>query len=116
MPGAAICTRGMAGLDGGQIISITDHQIRVAIAGRRLIRFTYGSASRIAEPHDYGEQHGVVRLLVYQLRSMPFSRGWRLLDVSKMSELAVLNDTFAGSRGSGHAHHNAWDTLFMRVE
>jgi hypothetical protein len=106
----------MAGVDGGHVISMTDHQIRVAIAGRRLIRFTYGSASRLAEPHDYGVQHGVVRLLVYQLRSMPFSRGWRLLDVSKISELAVLDDTFAGSRGSGHADHNAWETLFMRVE
>ena len=47
---------------------------------------------------------------------MPFSRGWRLLDVSKISELAVLDDTFAGSRGSGRSHHSAWDTLFMRVE
>ena len=106
----------MAGIDGGDVISITDHQIRVAIAGRRLIRFTYGSASRVAEPHDYGVQHGVVRLLVYQLRSTPFARGWRMLEVSKISGLQVLDDTFAGSRGRSHTHHFEWDTLFLRVD
>jgi hypothetical protein len=70
----------------------------------------------VAEPHDYRVQHGVVRLLVYQLRSMPFSRGWRLLDVSKMSGLAVLDETFTDSRGRGHRHHIVWNALFVRVE
>ena len=95
---------------------MADRQIRTAIARRRLIRFTYGSAPRLAEPHDYGIQHGVVRLLVYQLRSTPFSRGWRMLDVAKISGLAVLEETFAGSRRESHSHHFEWDTLFARVE
>ncbi len=106
----------MAAGGSGHVVSIADHQIRMAIAGRRLIRFTYGSASRVAEPHDYGVQHGVTRLLVYQLRSMPFSRGWRMLDVAKISGLAVLEETFGGSRGASHSHHFEWDTLFARVE
>ena len=106
----------MAVGDSSHVVSIADHQLRVAIADRRLIRFTYGSASRVAEPHDYGVQHGVVRVLVYQLRSAPFARGWRLLDVSKISELAVLDETFAGSRGGRHRHHFEWDALFARVQ
>ena len=106
----------MAASESGRVVSIADRQIRAAIAGRRLIRFTYGSASRVAEPHDYGVQHGATRLLVYQLRSMPFSRGWRMLDVSKISGLVVLEETFAGSRRASHSHHFEWDALFARVE
>jgi hypothetical protein len=98
------------------VVSLADRQIRVAIAGKRLIRFTYGSLSRVAEPHDYGVQHGVVRLLVYQRRAVPFSRGWRLLDVSKITRLEVLDETFDGTRGDAHAHHFQWDAFFARVE
>ena len=98
------------------VVSLADRQIRVAIAGKRLIRFTYGSLSRVAEPHDYGVQHGVVRLLVYQRRAVPFSRGWRMLDVSKITRLEVLDETFEGTRGDSHTHHFQWDAVFARVE
>ena len=43
-----------------------DGQLRFAIANKRLIRFTYESAVRIAEPHDYGRRDGADKLLVYQ--------------------------------------------------
>jgi hypothetical protein len=106
----------MAAGDRAQVVSIADRQIRLAITNKRLIRFTYGLASRVAEPHDYGVQHGAVRLLVYQRRATPFSRGWRMLDVTKITKLEVLDETFAGSRREEHSHHFKWDTLFARVE
>ena len=98
-----------------RVVSITDPQIRFAIANRRLIRFKYGSSTRIAEPHDYGVQQGVVRLLVFQRKAAAFLRGWRMLEVGKISELQVLDDTFAGSRCASHTHHFEWDELFARV-
>jgi hypothetical protein len=100
----------------GQVVSIVDHQLKQAIGQQRLIRFTYGSVSRVAEPHDYGVQNGELKLLVYQVRSMPFSKGWRLLDVTKISQLVVLDEVFAGSRGNPQQHHFHWDVLFARVE
>jgi hypothetical protein len=98
------------------IVLLVDHQLRHAIAERRLIEFTYERMWRIAEPHDYGIQHRIIRLLVYQLRSRPFSRGWRMLDVAKLEQLTVLDKQFAGSRGDSHSHHIRWDTVFARVE
>ena len=43
-----------------------DSQLRFAIANRRLIRFTYESVVRVAEPHDYGLRDGAPRVLAYQ--------------------------------------------------
>ena len=98
------------------VVVLIDHQLRRAIAEKRLIEFTYQRMWRVVEPHDYGIQHGVVRLLVYQVRSRPFQRGWRMLDVAKIEQLKVLDRHFSGSRRQGHSHHFQWDTVFARVE
>ena len=97
-----------------------DAQLRFAIANRRLIEVRYHGAPRVAEPHDYGVQRGIERLLVYQLRgpvrpSGPRATGWRLLDTPKICACIVLEDTFSGSRGQSHRHHFAWDVLYARV-
>lgn len=101
---------------GAKVVAIIDHQLRHAIANHRLIQFTYGSVSRVAEPHDYGELNDTLKLLVYQLRSPPPARGWRLLDVDKIQNLVVLERTFAGSRRQADQRHHHWDTWFARVE
>ena len=44
-----------------------DTQLRSAIAGKRLIQFTYNQHTRVAEPHDYGRQNGIDKLLVLSL-------------------------------------------------
>ena len=98
-----------------RVVPLIDHLVRMAIANHRLIQFKYGSVTRVAEPHDYGIQHGELRLLVYQIRSTPFSRGWRLLDPAKITELVVLEKTFAGSRQQTDQHHYQWETVFARV-
>ena len=94
-----------------------DAELRFAIANKRLLQCRYDTRVRIAEPHDYGLLHGAPKLLVYQLRGgrSPVP-DWRLLDVSKIDELVVLEQTFRGSRREAHQHHHQWDTLFARVE
>ncbi len=97
-----------------------DARIRQAIAGKNLVEVRYKHQSRIVEPHDYGVQRGIDRLLVYQLRVTDAAGtkaiGWRLLDVSKIESLVVLETTFKGSRGASHQAHHAWDVLYARVE
>jgi len=97
-----------------------DHQLRFAIANKRLIQFTYEGAQRVAEPHDYGVRDGLVKTLVYQRRKGnrqdDRARGWRSLEVSKIQDCIVLDDTFAGSRARAEQQHLAWDVLFARVD
>lgn len=94
-----------------------DGSLRFAIANKRLIRFFYNSKWRVAEPHDYGMKNGTAKLLVYQVRGESTSvvRGWKLLDVSKIQQLAILDDTFRGTRVEPHQHHVQWDEVFVRV-
>ena len=97
-----------------------DALLRFAITNKRLIRFSYSQALRVAEPHDYGLHKGVLRLLVFQVRGgssrASSSRGWKLLDVGKVTSCTVLDETFAGSRGAAHQNHYVWEVLHARVE
>src|SRR5215831_632737 len=83
-----------------------DEQLRFAIANKRLIRLRYDRTPRIGEPHDYGIQHGIAKLLFHQLRQAngdqrwAAAAGWRMLWVSKIEACVVMSETFAGSRGS----------------
>ena len=45
-----------------------DQLLREAIRSKRLIEFEYDGLRRVAEPHDYGVQNGIMKLLVYQVR------------------------------------------------
>jgi hypothetical protein len=93
-----------------------DGLLRFAISHTRLIQFFYKGLQRLAEPHDYGVVNGIARLLVYQRRSARSPvPGWRLLDVSKIERLIVLEDTFQGSRSASYREHTRWDEVFLRV-
>ena len=100
-----------------ELQSACDTSVRFAIANKRLIGFFYNSKWRVAEPHDYGVKHGALRLLVYQLRGESSSNvhGWKMLDLEKMEQLAVLDNTFRGTRARPNQHHVQWDELFARV-
>ena len=97
-----------------------DSQLRFAIANKRLIRFTYESAARVAEPHDYGVRDGAPKLLAFQRqkagRKDPQVRGWRWLDISKIQDCIVLADAFAGTRETADQQHHHWDVLYARVD
>jgi len=85
-----------------------------------LIRFTYESAVRIAEPHDYGVRDGAPKLLAFQRRKGgrqdPRVRGWRWLDISKIQDCSVLEESFRGTRDTIGQQHHHWDILYARVD
>jgi|SRR5687767_4144732 len=97
--------------------SACDASLRFAIANKRLILFRYNSKWRVAEPHDYGVKAGAPKLLVYQVRgeSTTVVRGWKLLDVPKIHQLAILDESFRGTRVKPEQHHMRWDEVFERV-
>jgi predicted DNA-binding transcriptional regulator YafY len=88
-----------------------------AIEHKRLIRFRYQNKERIVEPHDYGIQKGIARLLAWQVNGQSSGRlpGWRWFDLGEMQEFEVLDKTFAGNRNVSGKHHQ-WDEVFIRVE
>lgn len=95
-----------------------DRVIRTAIKQKRLLRLRYGGRERIVEPHDYGVQKGVVRLLAYQVSGESSGRlpNWRWLDVPQISDIELLDSKFAGGRPNAVGKHHRWDEVFIRVE
>ena len=95
-----------------------DRLLRTAIATRRLVSFTLDGYQRIAEPHDYGIIRGVSRLFFYQLGGGSRSGkplGWRLGDLSRMSNVRILDDRFEGPRPAPSGRHIQWDVLIATV-
>jgi hypothetical protein len=97
-----------------------DSQLRFAIANKRLIRFGYESAVRIAEPHDYGVRDGAAKLLAFQRqkanRKDERVRGWRWLEIAKIEDCRVLDESFSGTREAVGQQHHHWDVLYARVD
>ncbi len=89
-----------------------------AIHERKLISFEYQGKERIAEPHDYGLQNGIERLLCYQVAGTSGSGrlpSWRLIDVAKIQKLKVTSRNFPGNRPAPSGQHHRWDVVFDRV-
>jgi hypothetical protein len=94
-----------------------DQALRAAIAGKRLVTFSYQGRPRKAEPHDYGVNKGKVRLFCYQVGGESRSGklpDWRLLEVSDISGLRITDETFAGGRAMS-ASPIDWQPLFASV-
>jgi hypothetical protein len=95
-------------------------QISRAIAEKKLIEIWYKGHNRVVEPHDFGVQKGVERLLGYQLRSSraAFGKdtvGWRLFDLASIKSIVVLDMPFKGSRRTAQQEHHSWDIVYARV-
>ena len=86
------------------------------IENRRLFRFRYKGNEQIVEPHDYGIQRGIERLLCWQIGGQSGGPipGWRLIDVAEMQDCQVLNRPFSGGTVVLGKHHQ-WDKIFIRV-
>jgi hypothetical protein len=89
-----------------------------AIEKKYLLRFKYKGNERIVEPHDYGIQKGIVRLLCWQVAGQSTSPipGWRLIDVTGIQNCEMLDQQFSGGREIPSGKHHRWDELFIRVE
>src|ERR1051326_1103665 len=97
---------------------MTHDLILQAISGRRLVFFQYHGKERLAEPHDYGIQHGARRLLAFQVggeSSTGRLPSWRLIDVDDIERLGLTNRRFPGNRSTPSGQHHKWDALFARV-
>jgi predicted DNA-binding transcriptional regulator YafY len=97
-------------------IGDADRVLRKAIQAKHLLRFFYKNKERVVEPHDYGIQKGIARLLSWQIggkstRKLP---GWRWFDVANIQDFEVLGKSFAGNREVAGQHHK-WDKIFIRV-
>jgi predicted DNA-binding transcriptional regulator YafY len=93
--------------------------ILTAIHEKRLLRFTYHGKERIVEPQDYGIQKEIANLFTYQIAGESGSShlpDWRKFAVLSMSGLALLDQTFPGSRSVPSQKHQEWDVLFARAD
>lgn len=73
-----------------------------AIATRHLLQICYQSNYRVVEPNGYGtDADGQPALLAWQLEGgggWDNGHGWRLLAISAMENVTLLDETFAGPR------------------
>jgi len=95
-----------------------DQLLRTAIRDKRLVTFVLNGCRRTGEPHDYGVKNGVPQLFYFQTggesRSKP-PTGWRYAVADKISQLQILDQTFAGTRPAPTGKHVHWDTLLATV-
>ena len=89
-----------------------------AIEQKRLIRLRYKDRERIVEPHDYGVHDGLVKLLGYQVAGSSKHKlpDWRWMEEALISDIRLLNRTFAGGRPTKSGKHHRWEKLFIRVK
>ena len=95
-----------------------DRLLRAAIGEKRLIAFVLDGCERVAEPHDYGVMNGSTRLFFYQVGGASRSGrpiGWRWAELSKISELRLLDQRFAGPRSAPSGRHVQWNRLYASV-
>lgn len=73
-----------------------------AIATRHLLQICYQSNYRVVEPNGYGvDSNGHPALLAWQLEGgggWDNGHGWRLLSISAMENVTLLDESFAGPR------------------
>ena len=89
-----------------------------AIRSKKMIEFNYSGHHRVAEPHVYGRHGGKEQLLVYQVGGSSSSGGlpeWRRVDVPRISDLVVSDQTFPGSRPTQSGEHTNWDQTYAIV-
>ncbi|MDP9170138.1 MAG: hypothetical protein M3N54_05945 [Acidobacteriota bacterium] len=94
-----------------------DRLLRTAIRNRRLLQVRYGDKERVVKPHDYGVHKGTVKLFGFQVGGRSSSRlpNWRWMDVSLISDVKLLAQTFPGGRSASSGRHHSWDEIFIRV-
>ncbi len=102
----------------GQSARSVDWLLRDAIRNKHLIEFVYQGLKRVAEPHDYGIQNGVKKLLMYQVRGESKSSrlpDWRMVAIDSMQRVRILDESFPGGRPTPYGEHKKWDQVFTRV-
>lgn len=81
----------------------------------KLLEFAYDGFQRVVEPHCHGRTtNGNEALRAYQVAGGSDSGkvpGWKLFTVSKMGNVAVLSDSFSGTRPGYNAQDSAMSSI-----
>lgn len=94
-------------------IPMSEPLLCIAIQNRQRIQFVYHNKLRIAEPQSYGVSHAgkeVVRLFLIKSGTRPE----QLFDVSKITDLHLLNEYFT-SPGPNKKDDSAMKSLFCQL-
>ena len=76
-------------------------EICTAIKNKQLLEFYYEGGNRIVEPHCYGlTTAGNEGLRAFQVAGYSSSgkMGWKMFDLAKADDIAILDDTFSFPR------------------
>ncbi len=95
-------------------------KICAAISSKKALRFLYDDSIRIVEPYCFGESTtGADVLRAYMIRghsSSGIPKGWRLFDVSKITNLTILEDeSFDGKRKGYNPNDSAMVVFHCRL-
>jgi hypothetical protein len=95
-------------------------QICSAIELNRVIKFYYNGGIRLVEPFCCGvhKTTGSNVLRGYQIGGYSESgetEGWKLFQVSEISELVITDDTFSCSRANYNPNDKAMSTIYRSV-
>ena len=87
-----------------------------AIREKKVIRFYYEGGYRFAEPHCYGvSKDGNELLRAYQTGGYSESGnpvGWKLLRLVELSNLSIMEDSFAGPRPQYNPKDKAMASIY----
>ena len=90
-----------------------------AIKERRLLELTYKDIQRTVEPYAYGAtKTGYEKLTCYQVKGSHSSskpHTWDYLDVSKIMNLVLLEDTFVGHRDGYKPNDPNTPTIYAQL-
>ncbi len=89
-----------------------------AITDKYLVQFKYDGRSRIVEPFCCGistEENFVLR--GFQIRGSDKTKplGWRLYELSEISQLSVTQHSYKGKRTDYNSEDNAMTKIFCRI-
>lgn len=96
-----------------------DHEIREAIATKKLVEFRYHGHRRVVEPHLLGTHEDVKQLLGFQVGGSSKSGGlpeWRRFDVEEITGFTVLSDRFEGPRERNRFRDSDFDVIHAVVK
>lgn len=89
-----------------------------AMQSKQCLSFSYGGYPRVAEPHVYGIKNGKIEILCFQISGASSSGeilGWKRFELSKIQNLQIRDQTFAGRRDTPSGQHSLWDRTFYIV-
>lgn len=96
-----------------------NQKICSAIRTKRIISLYYDGGFRSFEPYCHGRtKKGNEVLRAFQISGYSRSgkqKGWKLLSVSKISNLKILDETFQGNRREYNPKDPAMSSIFCRI-